>query len=67
MHCFYKDDTTVAVFSSKCCSVSAIHKVANIGRVFKLHVFSIWLSFNSRETEEARSRGTGKGGSKNNF
>lgn len=28
---------------------------------FKLCVFSIWLSFNSSETEEAWSRSSGKG------
>lgn len=67
VQCFWKDDTTVAVLSSKYCSVSTSHKVANLGRVFKLCVLSIWLSFNSRETEEAGSGGTGEGWTKNNF
>lgn len=67
VQCFWKDDRTGAVFSSQHYSVSASHKVAHTGRVFKLCVFSIWLSFNSREIEEAGSRGTCRRGTKNNF
>lgn len=67
--CFCKDNNTVAVLSSKHYSVGTSRKVANSRRVFKLRIFSIWLSFNSRETEEADRGlgGTGKGRPKSSF